>query len=123
MALDLSMDVEIIGCPIVREADGLAKSSRNSYLSPEERKAAQKVSQAVFEGERLVKSGETTVKNVIRAMEGIAQGEPLAKVDYIEIVDMATLDKIDEIRGPVLGAVAIYIGKTRLIDNFMCESQ
>ena len=122
MVRDLSMDVEIIGCPIVREADGLAKSSRNSYLSPEERKAAQVVSQAIFEGELLVNSGEKSVKKVTQAMEQIIQAEPLARIDYIEVIDLDTFNGIDEIKAPVLGAVAVYIGKTRLIDNFSNQS-
>ena len=122
MVRDLSMDLEVIGCPIVREPDGLAKSSRNSYLSPEERKGAQVVSRAIFEGERLVKSGETCVKKVTQVMKEIVRREPLAKIDYIEIVDSGNLSEIDEIKGPVLGAVAVYIGKTRLIDNFMCQN-
>lgn len=121
MVRDLGMDVEVVGCPTIREPDGLAKSSRNSYLSIEERKAAQVVSRAIFEGERLVKSGETCVKKVIQAMEGIVKKEPLAKIDYIEIVDLGDLSKIDEIKGPVLGAAAVFIGKTRLIDNFIAN--
>ncbi|MCL2398883.1 MAG: pantoate--beta-alanine ligase [Defluviitaleaceae bacterium] len=118
MVRDLNMDIEIIGCPIIREVDGLAKSSRNSYLSLEERKAAQVVSQAIFKGEELVKSGEISAKNIIESMTKIVQTEPLAKIDYIEIVDLDTLEKIQEVTKPTLGAVAIYIGKTRLIDNF-----
>ena len=118
MARDLSMDIEVIACPIVRESDGLAKSSRNSYLSPEERIAAFVVSRAVFEGERLVKSGAKNAGFVISAMEAIVRAEPLAKIDYIEIVDLFTMEKADEINGPVLGALAVYIGKTRLIDNW-----
>ena len=121
MVRDLSMDVEIINCPTVREEDGLAKSSRNSYLSTAEREAAQVVSQAVFKGEYLVKVGEVNVLKVVEAMKAIIQAEPLAKIDYIEIVDLYAMDKIEKIKGSVLGAVAVYIGKTRLIDNFVCE--
>jgi len=121
MVRDLSMDVEVVGCPIVREPDGLAKSSRNSYLSADERKAAQVVSQAIFEGERLITSGEKNVKKVLQTMEKIVSEEPLASIDYIEIVDLDTLGEIDEIKGHVLGAAAIYIGKTRLIDNFVAN--
>jgi len=121
MARDLSMDTEIIACPTMRETDGLAKSSRNSYLSPEERKAAQVVSRAIFEGERLVKQGETGTAKILRLMEDIVLAETHAKIDYIEIVDLYTLEKIEEINGPILAAAAVYIGKTRLIDNFMYE--
>ena len=119
MVMDLNMDVDVIGCPTIREPDGLAKSSRNSYLSPVERKAAQVVSRAIFEGERLVKAGETNVKKIEQVMKDIVAAEPLARIDYIEVVDLDTLGKIDEVKGPVLGAIAVYIGKTRLIDNFM----
>ncbi len=121
MVRDLNMDAEIIGCPIVRESDGLAKSSRNTYLSPAERKAARVLSKAVFEGERLVKSGERDAKKVITAMEDIIQTEPLAKIDYIEIVDSESIEKINTLQGRMLAAIAVIIGRTRLIDNFICE--
>lgn len=124
MVRDLNMDVNIIGCPIIREKDGLARSSRNIYLSPEERKAALVLSRAVFEGERLVRSGERSAKSVITAMKGIIDSEPLAKIDYIEIVDNNSIEKINTITNgsEVLGAIAIFIGNTRLIDNFICET-
>lgn len=121
MVRDLNMDVEIKSCPIVREADGLAKSSRNTYLSPEERKAAGVLSKAIFEGEGIVRSGERNAENVIAAMKEIIQNEPLAKIDYIEIVDSHSLSGIKTLEGPVLAAIAVFIGKTRLIDNFICE--
>ena len=119
MVRDLNMDVEVISCPIVRDADGLAKSSRNVYLSPEERKAALVLSKAIFEGKRLVSSGEQNSENVIRAMTEIIQAEPLARIDYIEIVDSSSIEKISTVKGSVLAAVAVFIGKTRLIDNFI----
>ena len=121
MVKDLDMDLEIIGCPIVREPDGLAKSSRNAYLSPEERQAARVVSRAVFEGERLVKSGERDAEKIIAAMKEIIAAEPMAKIDYVEVVDGQTIEKIALLQGSVLAAVAVFIGKTRLIDNFACE--
>ena len=121
MAADLDMDVEIIGCPIIREPDGLAKSSRNAYLSPDERKAARVVSKAVFEGERLVKSGERDAEKVIAAMKNIIGSEPMAKIDYIEIVDGESIEQITKLQGCILAAAAVFIGKTRLIDNFICE--
>lgn len=121
MARDLSFDIEIIGCPTVREPDGLAKSSRNSYLSPEERQAAVVVSKSVFEGKRMVESGERSAR-IVQAMTDIIQAEPLAKIDYVELVDLYTMEKVKEVNGPVLGAVAVYIGKTRLIDNFIWDS-
>jgi len=123
MVRDLNMDVAVIGCPIVREADGLAKSSRNSYLGPEERKAALVLSKAIFEGEQIVRSGERNAERVITAMAKIIKTEPLAKIDYIEIVDSNSIEKISVINGSVLAAAAVFIGNVRLIDNFMYEAQ
>lgn len=121
MVLDLNMDLEIVGCPIVREADGLAKSSRNTYLSAEERKAALVLSQAVFAGKELAQSGETDAKKIIDKMVSIIEAEPLAKIDYVKIVDLMTMQQISTLDRPFLAAMAVYIGKTRLIDNFMME--
>ena len=121
MVRDLNMDVEVIGCPIVREADGLAKSSRNAYLNPQERKAALILSKAIFEGERLIKEGERNVWIVIKAMQDIIATEPMAKIDYIEMVDNNSIESINFIEDTVLVAMAVYIGNTRLIDNFICE--
>lgn len=121
MVEDLNIDVEIVGCPLIREIDGLAKSSRNSYLSSEERKAALVLSKAVFEAERLIKNGQKNVEELIAEMKSIIQMEPLAKIDYVEIVDSRTIEKIDEIQNSALVAIAVFIGKTRLIDNFIYE--
>lgn len=119
MVRDLNMTVEVIGCPIVREADGLAKSSRNSYLSPAERAAALVLSRAVRAGQQLIAAGEQDTKAVIGEMAAIITGEPLAKIDYLEAVDALTLEPVARIEQPVLVALAVYIGNTRLIDNFM----
>lgn len=123
MVRDLNMDAEVIACPTVREPDGLAKSSRNSYLSPKERVAAKAVCKAVFEGSRLVKELPHPIKAsaIKQAMENIIKAEPLAKIDYVELVNLYTLEKTEEVKGPILCAVAVYIGKTRLIDNFIVE--
>ena len=121
MVTDLNMDIEIVGCPIVREEDGLAKSSRNTYLSPEERKAALVLSQAVKIGQDLVNKGETDSKTIIAAMEAHINQEPLAKIDYVKIVDALTMQQIPTIDRPILCALAVYIGKTRLIDNFVTD--
>jgi pantoate--beta-alanine ligase len=124
MVRDLNMNVEIVGCPIVRESDGLAKSSRNVYLSPEERKSALVLSKAIFAGEKLIQAGERNPENIITAMTKIIESEPLAKIDYIEIVDGDTVEKIEKtttIKGTILTAIAVFIGKTRLIDNFIYE--
>ncbi len=118
MVADLNMDVEIIGCPIVREADGLAKSSRNTYLSPEERKAALILSKAVNLGEKLVASGETSAVKLVDAMKELIATEPLAKIDYVKAVDGLTMQQVEDLRTPLLVAMAVYIGSTRLIDNF-----
>lgn len=121
MVSDLNFDIEIVGCPIIREEDGLAKSSRNTYLSPEERKAALVLSRSVFLGEKMVKEGERDCKKVIVAMTEEIEKEPLAKIDYVKIVDLSTMQQIDTIEHGILAAMAVYIGKTRLIDNFMIE--
>ena len=122
MVLDLNMDVEIVGCPIVREADGLAKSSRNTYLSPEERKAALVLSRSIFAGKKLAESGETDAAKLVQAMTEIIEAEPLAKIDYVKVVDLMTMQQIPKLDRPFLAAMAVYIGKTRLIDNFMMQA-
>lgn len=121
MVLDLNMDIEIVGCPIVREEDGLAKSSRNTYLNPDERQAALILSKSIKLGQTLVEGGETNCAKIIAAMKDLIESEPLAKIDYIKIVDALTMQQIDTIDRPILCAIAVYIGKTRLIDNFMEE--
>lgn len=119
MADDLSYGIEIIGCPIVREEDGLAKSSRNTYLSNEERKAALILNKALSEGKKLINSGEKDADKIKAAISDIINTEPLARIDYVEVVSWDTLEPIKEINGQVLAAVAVFIGKTRLIDNFI----
>lgn len=121
MVRDLNIDVEVVGCPIIREEDGLAKSSRNTYLSPEERKAALVLSQSIKIGEDMVKNGETDSKTIIAAMEAHITKEPLAKIDYIKIVDALSMQQIPTVDRSILCAMAVYIGKTRLIDNFIVE--
>ena len=109
MVLDLNFDIQIVGCPIVREEDGLAKSSRNTYLSCEERKAALCLSKAVKKGQELIRNG-IAASDVLEPMCDIINSEPLARIDYESMVD-----------ADVLVAMAVYIGKTRLIDNFSYE--
>lgn len=118
MVKDLCMNVEVIDCPTVREEDGLAKSSRNTYLSPEDRGAALIVSDTISLGESLVKEGETNAEKLIAAMETHLKTEPKAKIEYVKVVDGETLQPISTIRPGVLVAIAVHIGKTRLIDNF-----
>ena len=121
MVLDLSMGIEIVGCPIIREADGLAKSSRNTYLSAEERKAALVLSRAVKLGRELVQNGEKNADAIVNAMRALIEQEPLARIDYVSAVDGLTMLPVHEINGGELIAMAVYIGKTRLIDNFSVE--
>ena len=121
MVKDLNMDIEVVGCPIIREEDGLAKSSRNTYLSAEERQAALVLSRSINLGKAMVEAGETDAKKVVGAMVAEIQKEPLAKIDYVKIVSMNDMQQIETIQGSILAAMAVYIGKTRLIDNFIVE--
>lgn len=119
MVEDLNIDINIIGCPIVREVDGLAKSSRNVYLSPEERKAALVLSKALNAAKAAIERGEKNTNNLKGLILEVIEKEPLAKIDYVEIVDSRNLKSIQVIENKVLAAIAVYIGKTRLIDNFI----
>ncbi|MGN0658829.1 MAG: pantoate--beta-alanine ligase, partial [Emergencia sp.] len=121
MVRDLNFDIEIVGCPIIREEDGLAKSSRNTYLSAEERKAALVLSQAVKLGQEMAEAGEKSADRIVEAMKKHIEAEPLAKIDYVKAVDALTIETVSEMKGTVLVAMAVYIGKTRLIDNFIFE--
>lgn len=122
MVRDLNMDIEIVGCPIIREADGLAKSSRNTYLNKEERKAALVLSRAIFHGREMVENGEQNAETVLSAMRDIIESEPLARIDYVEMVDADSIEPVTKVQGRVLAAMAVFIGKTRLIDNFIVEN-
>ncbi|MBM3305927.1 MAG: pantoate--beta-alanine ligase [Candidatus Aminicenantes bacterium] len=117
MARDLDLDVEIAVCPVVREPDGLAMSSRNVYLSPDERAAARVLSKSLAEAERLIREGERDASRVAARVKDIIAGEPLARLDYAEIVEAGTLEPVAEVRGDTLILLAVYIGRTRLIDN------
>ena len=119
MVRDLNFDIEVVGCPIIREEDGLAKSSRNTYLSEEERKAAVVLSQALNMGKALVEQGESSVARVKEVIIEKINTEPLAKIDYVEIVDFNSIEPVETIEASILTAIAVYIGKTRLIDNFI----
>ncbi len=119
MVRDLSYGIEIVGCPIVREEDGLAKSSRNTYLNQEERQAALCLSKAIFAGEKMAKDGEKDADKIVAAMKEIIEKEPLAKIDYVSAVNGINMAPVSKIEGETLFAMAVYIGKTRLIDNFI----
>lgn len=120
LVFDLNIPVEIVACPIVREEDGLAMSSRNTYLSTDERKAALCLSKAIFEGEKMANNG-ASVKEVLEKMEEIISSEKIAKIDYISAVDLETIEDVENFDKDTLVAIAVYIGKTRLIDNFIYE--
>lgn len=115
---DLNIDIEIIGCPIIREEDGLAKSSRNSYLSKDERIAATILNKSLKEAKKILTYGERSSNVIKNSIKEVIANENLAKIDYVEVVDPLSLNKVDIIERDVLIAIAVYIGKTRLIDNF-----
>ena len=117
MVKDLNFDIEIVGCPIVREEDGLAKSSRNTYLNDKERQAALCLSRAVKTGKEVIYTG-ADAKEVLNPMKAIIEAEPLARIDYVSMVDALSMQPIEKADRDVLVAMAVYIGKTRLIDNF-----
>lgn len=121
MVRDLNFNVNIIGCPIVRENDGLAKSSRNTYLNDEERKAATILNKALKLGKEALDNGLRECSELVDIINKEIQLEPLAKVDYVEVVDSSSMGNLDIIKNNVLVAIAVYIGKTRLIDNFTYE--
>lgn len=118
LVFDLNFPIEIVPCPIIREEDGLALSSRNTYLSADERKAALCLSKAIFQGEKLSKEGRD-LSEVLSKMNEIISSEPLAKIDYIKAVDFKTIKDVSSFEQETLIAIAVYIGKTRLIDNFI----
>jgi pantoate--beta-alanine ligase len=119
---DLNLDVEIVRLPIVREPDGLAMSSRNTYLSPEERKAATVLYRALQDAQKRVDEGERKSKALIKEIREIIESEPLARIDYISITDMTELTELKTLKGKSLIAVAAYFGSTRLIDNIIVDT-
>jgi len=120
MTADLGLPVELVVCPIVREPDGLAMSSRNRYLSPEERRQALVLSRALHAAQRAAKAGERKTTALIETAWQVFLTEPSVRIDYIAAVDWATLEPVEEASSEMLFAVAAYVGKTRLIDNFVC---
>lgn len=117
MVMDLNFDIEIIGCPIIREEDGLAKSSRNTYLSEEERKQAVILNQSLEEAMKAIEEGEKDAVKVKEIIVDKLNTCPLARIDYVEVVSFDTIQPIEKMEGAVLIAIAVYIGTTRLIDN------
>ncbi|WP_329885786.1 pantoate--beta-alanine ligase [Pseudoramibacter faecis] len=118
MARDLNFDVDVVGCPIVRESDGLAKSSRNTYLSAKERQAALILSRSVRLGQVMVAGGERRSEKLLAAMRDKLADEPMAEVEYVEVVDGESMQSVDIFKPGDLVAMAVRIGTTRLIDNF-----
>ena len=117
MARDLDIPVDVIGCPIVREPDGLAKSSRNAYLLPDERTAARVLNRSLRLAEEAVAAGERDSGVLTSIIKDVMDTEPLVRVDYIEIVDPNSMRPLPRLEGSVLIAVAAYVGKARLLDN------
>ena len=121
MVKDLNMSVEIMICPIVREKDGLAMSSRNAYLNSEERKAATVLSKLLLEAEIMIKDGERSVNVVYNYIIDAISSETQAYVDYVAVVDAESLENVRILKGKILIALAVKFGKTRLIDNIIVE--
>jgi len=123
MVSDLNFDIEVIGGPTVREADGLAMSSRNAYLSPAERQAALCLSRALQAARAQVERGETDALRILAAARRVITDEPLARLDYAALVEPETLEEVAAVSGAALLALAVHIGKTRLIDNCVLSRQ
>jgi pantoate--beta-alanine ligase len=123
MVGDLNMDIEVIGTPTVRENDGLAMSSRNTYLNPQQRKEATNLSRALHRGEELFHQGERSAAVILNRVRGIIEEGKSAAIDYAKICDAHTLEDIEEIKGEAVIAVAVKIGKTRLIDNCILKEE
>ena len=123
MARDLHLDSEIVVCPIVREPDGLAMSSRNAYLNPDERRAATVLYRALDGTRRSMERGERDALRLVAAMREVMRAEPLAQADYVELVDAETLDPVTRLRGTCLALLAARIGTVRLIDNLLIEER
>jgi pantoate--beta-alanine ligase len=123
MARDLHLDCEIIVCPIVRESDGLAMSSRNAYLSPDERRAATVLHRALDAARRAIERGERDALRLTAAIRETLRGEPLAQTDYVEFVDAETLEPVPRLRRTCLALLAARFGATRLIDNLLIEER
>jgi pantoate--beta-alanine ligase len=121
MVADLNFDIEIVGMPIYREEDGLAMSSRNKYLKPDERKAALCIINSLRKAEGVFDAGEREGKKIVNLVKNGIEAEPLSRIDYIKICDASTIEDIDQIRQKAVLAVAVNIGKARLIDNVVLD--
>ncbi len=121
MAADLNMDLEIVTVPTVREPDGLAMSSRNVYLDPEQRRAALVLAGSLDRAVEAVRAGERDVLQIRRLVEELIRAEPLARIDYVEIYSYPGLEPVERLQGQALLALAVKFGQTRLIDNVILE--
>jgi pantoate--beta-alanine ligase len=121
MVAELNMDLKIITLPTVREPDGLAVSSRNTYLNPDERQAAVVLYQALSLAQKLWSQGETDAQHLRQEMTGLIKKQPLATIDYVSVADAETLDELEKVKPPALISLAVKIGTTRLIDNIVLE--
>lgn len=122
MVKDLNFDITIVPCPIVREPDGLAMSSRNAYLSPAERQAALSLYRSLRHAEQIVEAGERDARAVRDAVQAMIAAEPLAQIDYVAVADAETLQPVEKIEQPTLIALAVKIGRARLIDNTVVDA-
>jgi pantoate--beta-alanine ligase len=123
MAKDLNMDVEVIGMPTIRESDGLAMSSRNTYLDPKKRKEAARLYRSLIKGKELFALGERSAATILREVRRIIEEDKAAVIDYVKICDAHTLEDIEEIKGEAVIALAVKMGKTRLIDNIILKEE
>jgi len=121
MVADLNMNLEVVTLPTVREADGLAMSSRNTYLNPQERQAALVLYQALSLAQKLWSQGEKDAQHMRREMTALIQQQPLANIDYVSVADAETLDELDTVKSPAVVSLAVKIGRTRLIDNVVLQ--
>lgn len=122
MVKDLNMDVDVIGCPIVREEDGLAMSSRNTYLNEDERQQALVLYKSLKLAEKMINEGERSIDKIKKEMINLINTAKDAKIDYVEFVNSETLKPVERVEGRILIAIAVKIGKTRLIDNMTIQS-
>jgi pantoate--beta-alanine ligase len=123
MVRDLNFPLEVVVCPIVREEDGLAMSSRNSYLDPEQRRAATVLHRALNAASDAYDAGERDAEKLRATMRKTIEAEPLAQMQYVSCADYDTLGELDTVTGKALLSMAVFVGKTRLIDNFILESK
>ena len=119
MVADLNMNLEVIVSPTVRESDGLAMSSRNVYLNPQERQAATVLFKALTLAQNMLKKGDRNAESIRQKMTSLISKEPLAKIEYVSIADTQTLEELSKIDRPALASLAVRVGKTRLIDNML----